>query len=68
MRYGRPAVDQGLWRSGGKEDEVAKRQYPGDPDPLFVLITVYGDGNCLYRSLSLLLYATEVHHLELRLR
>ena len=68
MRYGRPAVDEGLWRSGGKEDEVAKRQYPGDADPLFVPITVYGDGNCLYRSLSLLLYATEEHHLELRLR
>ena len=49
-------------------DEVAESLYPCDADQNLVPVAVYGDGNCLFRSASLLLDGDQRRHLELRLR
>ena len=45
--------------------EVAESLYPCDADQNLVPVAVYGDGNCLFRSASLLLDGDQRRHLEL---
>lgn len=49
-------------------DAISQAIYPSDaPSDLFP-IHVFGDGNCSFRTFSLLLFGTQKHHLELRVR
>ena len=63
-------------------DQLEEAILPGTEDPNSVAVlklfhpakleeftprTVYGDGNCLYRAISLALYGSQDHHLQLRL-
>ena len=41
---------------------------PPDSNPELVPVTVIGDGNCLFWSISLVLFGDEDHHCELRVR
>ena len=49
-------------------DEIAKQLMPPDSNPELVPVTVIGDGNCLFWSISLVLFGDEDHHCELRVR
>ena len=49
-------------------DEVVRALYPRDADPGLLPLRVYGDGNCLFRSASLLFYSDGNRHLDLSLR
>mgnify|MGYP000751363744 FL=1 len=51
-----------------EEDVVAKILYPADAPSDLTPVKVYGDGNCLFRSISLALYGSESHHIECRVR
>ena len=46
---------------------ILKRFHPVTLDG-FVPLEVVGDGNCLYRAVSLACYGTQEHHIQLRLR
>ena len=46
-------------------DEIAKQLMPPDSNPELVPVTVIGDGNCLFQSISLVLFGDEDHHCEL---
>ena len=49
-------------------DEIVKQLMPPDSNPELVPGTVNGDGNCLFWSISLVLFGDEDHHCELRVR
>ena len=49
-------------------DEIAKQLMPPDSKPEFIIVTVIGDGNCLFQSLSLVLFGDEGHHCESQVR
>ena len=49
-------------------DEIAKQLMPPDSNPELVSVTVIGDGNCLFQSLSLVVCGDEEHHCELRVK
>ena len=53
--------------SGRLDDYAASLLQPEAQDRVFALC-VAGDGNCFFRSLSLLLFGTQNHHQELRCR
>ena len=64
--YGKPAGKELL---GDLDvDDVAQSIYPDDAEPGMIPVRIAGDGNCLYRAVSLVMYGTEKRHLELRLR
>ena len=65
-KYGNPAGEDML----GSQTVVvvAKTMYPDDADQNLTPIKVAGDGNCLYRAISILMCGNENQHLELRLR
>lgn len=50
------------------EEDVARSLYPPDAPSDLTPVKVYGDGNCLFRSISLALYGSESHHIECRVR
>ena len=41
---------------------------PPDSNPELVPVTVIGDGNCLFQSISLILFGDEDYHCELKVR
>ena len=49
-------------------DDVARCLMPEDAPERYFPVCVKADGNCFPRALSLLLFGTEDHHLELRCR
>ena len=48
------------------EDKTSGRLMPSDANPCLVPMKSFGDGNCFYRSLSLVLFGNEDGHIELR--
>lgn len=50
-----------------QDDLYASKIYPQDEEPLTPMCT-QGDGNCLYRAMSLLLFGDQDKHIELRAR
>ena len=46
----------------------SKSIYPDDVDQFLTPVSIYGDGNCLFRSLSYLMFKNEDHHVEMRCR
>ena len=51
-----------------KVDGLSTFLYPSDGPERKVPITTVGDGNCLFRSFSHLVFGTEERHIELRIR
>lgn len=49
-------------------DLVSSTIYPDDGPVNMLPQSVYGDGNCLFRSFSLLCFGSEDHHIEMRCR
>ena len=49
-------------------DNEAREIYPVDAPSNLIPVTVIGDGNCLFRSFSVLIFGNESHHIELRAR
>ena len=49
-------------------DEYSLSIMPNDAPSNIFPVQIVGDGNCLFRSLSVLLYGEEEHHLEMRVR
>ena len=49
-------------------DEIAKQLMSPDSNLELVPVTVIGVGNCLFWSISLVLFGNEDHHCELRVR
>ena len=49
-------------------DKISLDIYPHDAPQGYTPISVYGDGNCFTRSLSVLVYGNEEKHTELRAR
>lgn len=49
-------------------DYYSKEIYPSDADTHLTPVRVYGDGNCLFRAMSLLLCGSQDLHVELRAR
>ena len=47
-------------------DLAATQLYPEDAPRGYVPLAVEGDGNCLFRSASVLVYGDQGHHKELR--
>ena len=52
----------------GKVDKVSKQLYPDDAPPQLSPVQIYGDGNCLYRAMSVCLFGDEKHFKEMRVR
>ena len=50
------------------EDPTSLMLYPSDAPKDLVPVQVYGDGNCLFRSISVLLFGHERFHVEMRVR
>ena len=50
------------------EDETSSKLMPSDVNPCLVPMKSFIDGNCFYRSLSLVLFGNEDGHVELRVR
>ncbi|XP_070184371.1 uncharacterized protein [Littorina saxatilis] len=53
---------------GCRIDSQAATLLPSDLQGRCFPLSVYGDGNCFFRALSLLLYGTQDHHQEMRVR
>ena len=49
-------------------DSVALSLYPTDAPQNLIPVKVTGDGNCFFRTMSLLLFGNENFHVELRIR
>ena len=49
-------------------DETSTEIMPSDANPCLVPMKSFGDGNCFYRSLSLVAFGNEENHIELRVR
>ena len=49
-------------------DNVAATLYPGDAPTQLKPVMCIGDGNCLFRAFSIILFGDEDHHTELRMR
>ena len=49
-------------------DETSTELLPTDANPCLVPMKSFGDGNCFYRSLSLVVFGSEESHMELRVR
>ena len=47
-------------------DTISRQIYPNDAPSNLILIQVLGDRNCLYRSLSILLYGHDQYYQEMR--
>ena len=52
----------------GHTDLVACSIYPSDAPTSLLPVKVLGDGNCLFRSASKLVFGNEGHHIEMRAR
>ena len=63
-----PSSFRGQITSLSEVDWVSHSIYPEDASPDLFPRTVIGDGNCLFRSGSVIVYGNESHHIELRLR
>ena len=53
---------------GASIDEISSSLLQPEVRQKVVVISVGSDGNCFYRSLSLLVFGTQWHHLEFRVR
>ena len=49
-------------------DYEARNIYPLDAPSNLIPVRVIGDGHCLFRSFSLLIFGTETNHIEMRAR
>ena len=49
-------------------DNISMELMPSDANPNLIPQKSIGDGNCLYRSLSLILFGSEDNHIEIRVR
>ena len=49
-------------------DETSTELMSSDANPCLVPMKSFGDGNCFYRSLSLVVFGNEESHMELRVR
>ena len=49
-------------------DNVAATLYPDDAPKELQPVVCIGDGNCLFRAFSMVLFGDEDHHTELRIR
>ena len=49
-----------------QEDNISKFLYPTDAPPNLTPVSIYGDGNCFFRALSLAIFGHEERHLEIR--
>ena len=52
----------------GRKDTVSQKLFPKDSFVKATPVKCFGDGNCLFRSVSLILQGDENLHLELRIR
>ena len=50
------------------KDDISVQLMPCDANPELTPMESYGDGNCLFRSLSLIMFGHEYNHIELRVR
>ena len=50
------------------EDKISRQLLPNDAHPQLIPMQSYGDGNCLFRSISLIVFGHENYHTELRVR
>ena len=57
-----------LSREHATRDETSTVLMPSDANPCLVPMKSFGDGNCFYRSLSLVVFGNEENHMELRVR
>ena len=48
-------------------DYEARNIYPLDAPSNLIPVRVIGDGNCLFRSFSLLIFGNETNHIEMRI-
>ncbi|XP_070176029.1 uncharacterized protein [Littorina saxatilis] len=62
------SVKTGMSAQQFKTDKTATLLYPSDGPKEFTPIKVYGDGNCLPRSASVLAFGHEDNHVEMRVR
>ena len=60
----KPSTDFSL----GKIDQISLPLVPKDSPDGLVPCEVYGDGNCLFRAISIALWENEYNHKELRIR
>ena len=63
-----PSVPQSGFESKLIKDDHSLTLYPSDAPQGRTPVRVYGDGNCLYRTISLSLFGCEKHHVEIRVR
>ena len=49
-------------------DDISMELMPSDANPNLIPQKSLGDGNCLYRSLSLILFGSEDNHIEMRVK
>lgn len=63
-----PTTFQGYLRSFNEIDWNTHSIYPEDAPPDLWPKAIAGDGNCLFRSASVIAYGNESHHIEMRLR
>ena len=50
------------------KDDISIQLMPSDSHPELIPMKSYGDGNCLFRSLSLIIFGHERNHTEVRVR
>ena len=50
------------------QDTISQELMPDDSNPALLPIEVYGDGNCLFRAISLVIFGSESYHVELQIR
>ena len=63
-----PIQDTVLLQTSLPVDEPSKDLFPDDVNQNMSPRAVYGDGNCLFRAVSIFIWGNENHHLELRIR
>ena len=50
------------------EDKISRQLLPNDVHPQLIPMQSYGDGNCLFRSISLIVFGNQNYHTEFRVR
>ena len=48
------------------EDKISRQLLPNDAHPQLIPMQSYGDGNCLFRSISLIVFGNQNYHTEFR--
>ena len=50
------------------EDKISRQLLPNDAHPQLIPMQSYGGGNCLFRSISLIVFGNQNYHTEFRVR